>query len=175
MTKAKKGTRTGPRMVQAKQYYITSEQEPTLSKVASRVGVPVGTIMRHCAKDGWKALREQFWYDVEQQVRERQVKERAERIAGNLELVEGAKKVWLAHLKGGMTVECPHCKKQHTVELPAFRPTFGDLSQLLRLEELLLGHPDSRTALTADMKQAIDAVPDERLIEAIKDTEEPGA
>lgn len=172
MNKPKKAPRTGKDVATARQLYITSESLLTLKVLAQRSGLSLGTLVKHCQRDNWQSQREQFWYEVEQRVREKAVAERASRVEANLKLVEAAKRVWFTHLAGKMKVRCEHCGKEHEVPMPTFRPAFGDISQLLRLEELLLGQPDSRMGLTAENRTALDSIPEAKLIEAMKGPED---
>ena len=106
------------------------------AKIAAKYRISEKTVRRYRRTLNWderlRKIREQAQVQIDQ--------DSTKRMAENLMLLRGAKKVYASTLIGSAKTLCPHCNKEVIVPIPRIKAKLGDIEKLIRCEEMVL-HP----------------------------------
>lgn len=116
------------------------QEKPSVAFVAEKCGISETTIRRYRDKEHWldrlKKIREKAAQKADANA--------ATKLAENLRILTAAKKVYAASLYGKAEIICPDCGHRFVHPVPKAEPSFRDIDTIIRLEEMLIGRPDSR-------------------------------
>lgn len=116
------------------------QEQPSIRHVVRKCHVAKKTVERYRDKEKWDERRTAIEVKATRKADNALVKRRARQLS----IVKAAVKSYAQQLIGSLVVECPHCKQQHSIPVPALKAKFSDIDQLVRLEEFLSGEADSR-------------------------------
>jgi hypothetical protein len=107
--------------------YITRPDLPSMDKLADELGITRSSLKREASANEWLNERKVFWAKVGLKLTQKYMTDAVNRQATNGEIIRGALQRLIIDLQSGK-----------------LKPTYEAIDKMMRLQEFILGNPDSR-------------------------------
>ncbi len=120
---------------QIDEMFVAYQEKPNCNYVALKCKISPHTAQKYCLSEKWD---ERLAGINQKAIIKADAKIVTKRV-GTMEMVDTAIDMWAAQAKGSLTVDCPHCGKQHEIPVPSMKAQFRDLAPFLVMKEQLGG------------------------------------